>query len=795
MLEAKLGTLAPQGRVLTPLSFSSYFNSLTTKSTEGVPIIPISTSRGDLPSSTSQPAKAELPGARSFSPPKRTHSLVASSRSGSFDSVSSSILLPDSSSGNSFPANLTESLLLSTQNTELPTSVAAPIDRSGSMSSFETGSEGLEYIQAESADWAAVATAAHGSLRRRSKTPDNFASPIPAVATESTVATDDLLAKPFELPLFGQSERIALAKEVFSLVPKGFGFSSQGSFESLQSQRSQRALSSETISKGQSTDSLVLRGDEAAMMSTVLGIVTDGKPSLAPARRASQQELFSPAVVMQAELVEAEPVAEYYPGRDLTTVHEEEEADERHNSSKSEHQLQPHEPSIEQRLPAPAFSPDQSPYRGSQSLENLDQKDLSAPISSGMPRSISSPRLDQQSLTSGRSSPHLSGYAPSVASPLNNSSLPGSPKKRRKSYRGHKPGAYGTARHAMVNLTPENTDEMKRDAHAAIKDLLLRSIDEDEDREKRKRSPRMRSVTADYSSFSKPQFAGYLPDDTTSQISEPGDRASSFAPSIRTSQTVPDMAALAAPKPSFVRKESDFRASMAALDQIMQNEGAADGEVASFELPGAMSTSDFAADFSDYEESEEGYSDRASTLPGNDGLFDSDTLTLEGAEKALRYAKRTNDIDERVSSSRAGSFLLANVQTLMIAIPSYSTTSWTFSSIISLICRLPTTLEPDLQQTLLTMSSNFFVDSPTSITTHLLNTLWAISSSPGFPKTFEIAASSTKRTMLKRWNFGLWPQRGITPMQLTTLLYARKRDSGLDHRTAEPPSFTVKQPS
>lgn len=367
---------------------------------------------------------------------------------------------------------------------------------------------------------------------------------------------------------------------------------------------------------------------------------------------------------MQAQLVQAQPVVDHYGGRDLETVDEEEEAGDDEEAQAAgagaeqpipQRRYRKPAPPVDYyddedpRFPRPAASSDNSPYGGSQSMEALDQeRDYSGPIISGLPRSSSSPRLQS---AVGPGGVRLSTYQPNVSSPLAGAGTGKGPKKRRKSFRSNRPVAYGSARHSMVGLTPENMEELKKDAHAAIRDMLMRGAEEDDKKKRMSRVSRQSTVPeGDYNSYSRPD--SYYPDESASQVSDT-DRNSSFAPSMRTSRTAPDMNSRNPPKTqTFRARNDDHRASMMALDNLMRNESQLGSDMDDgFELHGSMSGSDLNGDmYGDMEDDtlEDGSSGRGSSLPGNDALFDSDMLTLDQAEKALKYARRTQDVDERV---------------------------------------------------------------------------------------------------------------------------------------------------
>ena len=87
---------------------------------------------------------------------------------------------------------------------------------------------------------------------------------------------------------------------------------------------------------------------------------------------------------------------------------------------------------------------------------------------------------------------------------------------------------------------------------------------------------------------------------------------------------------------------------MMALDNLMRNESQFGDLEDGFE--GAMSASDLNGDMhGDYDDDDEdGSSGRGSSFPDGSALFDSDILSLDQADKALKYARRTQDVDERV---------------------------------------------------------------------------------------------------------------------------------------------------
>ena len=384
-----------------------------------------------------------------------------------------------------------------------------------------------------------------------------------------------------------------------------------------------------------SSPMMFMGGDDALVLSHMIGL---------------EDAAAGERIRMQAQLVQAQPVVDSYAGRDLETVDEEEEAEELVAAPiprpRKQKVVNPDYDDEDPRYAAPGASDDQSPYdnRHSQSMEALDQeRDYSGPIISGLPRSMSTPRLDAR----GR----LSTYQPNVSSPLAGAAK--GPKKRRKSFRGNKPTAYGSARHSMVGLTPENMEELKKDAHAAIREMLLRGAEDDS----KKRNSKLRNSTVpgsddmNYAAYSRPD--SYYPDEASSQISD-GDRSSSFAPSMRTSRTAPDPSSNSRSPPkavAFRARNDDHRASMMALDNLMHNEGQLGDVEDGFELPGSLSSSDLNGDLYDLgeDDTEDGSSGKGSSLPGNDGLFDSDMLSLDQADKALKYARRTQDVDERVS--------------------------------------------------------------------------------------------------------------------------------------------------
>lgn len=392
----------------------------------------------------------------------------------------------------------------------------------------------------------------------------------------------------------------------------------------------QRAISGPRTPTSPTSPVLNLGADDALIYSHMIGI---------------EDPEAAERIRMKAQLVQVEPVVENYAGRDLETVDEEEEAQtdpDPDSGSASEPKSCKIYEDEEEDPRFPRKNTEHSPFGHSQSMEELDsERDYSGPIISGLPRSSSTPRLDAI-----RGVGRLSTYQPSVSSPLAGGRAP---RKRRKSFRGNRPTAYGTARHSMVGLTPENMEELKKDAHAAIRDMLLRSVEEDQMKERKRQSKLRQSTvpTDDYASFSRPE--SYYPDDTASQISE-GDRSSNFAPSMRTSRTAPDLNSRSPPKSSAFRMaRDDHRASMMALDNLMRNDNNYGDSDDAFEL-GSMSSDlhgDMHGDYDD-DDMEDGSSGRGSSMPLGDNLFDSDILSLDQAEKALKYARRTQDVDERV---------------------------------------------------------------------------------------------------------------------------------------------------